>query len=271
MNSNITYNDLIFRILIGICAAHFIVSIGRYLSFLELIKLKNYPIAMIISTVIAGIIVEAVFRITSFLDRRYPWESVLRKRLFMQVLFGVISPLTLAVILASIYFGVFGVNILDTVYFELYFPSIAMMILLLNAYYMIHYIIKFYSFHYERGYSQYLRQKLVRIGREEEAVTSPEDILFIKCNKKVGFSVSASGAQNLWPYTMEETVSQLSHDDFLFIGHSYAVRMDNIIKITPASSRRYRLVLKVPQDKEVMVTQRRANQIRKLLKKDGIS
>jgi hypothetical protein len=234
------------------------------MSFQELIKLKNYPVAMIASTFIAGCIVETVFRITCFLDPKYPWESVFFKRLTKQMLWGVIFPLIMAAVFASVYFGVFGVNILDTVYFTLYFPSIVFMVLILNAYYMAHYAAKLYMFYHKRDRVRYLSLKP---AGEDENIPSPENVVFIFCRKKVYFFISPSGVESIWPYTREETVDLLSPEEFIFIRRAYIVKLDNVLSVSPESSRRYRLILKVPENKSVIVSQRHARDFKKLLQK----
>jgi DNA-binding LytR/AlgR family response regulator len=129
------YNDLYFRVAISLLAAHFIIAFGIDKTLWELLLMTAYYRALAASFIIAFILVTAVYMATVKLDRRWPWEKNYLFRLLYQTCFGLILPSAAAFVLAAIYFALYGMNILHTVYLKYDFPVIVLFLLILNIYY----------------------------------------------------------------------------------------------------------------------------------------
>lgn len=140
--ARVTYNDLYFRIITSVAAGHFIVIFGTKIPFFTAITMPGYYIALAGSAIIAFLLVSAVWYVTSWLDKRYDWYEHPYQRSAYQFLFGIVLSALLAFGLAALYFYVRGVNILDTLYLSIDYPVIVLLLLISNAYYLIHYLVR---------------------------------------------------------------------------------------------------------------------------------
>jgi len=133
------YNDLYFRLIISLLAAHFIVVFGEKPSWAELLLNPNYYISVAGSFIIAFIVVTFVRWLTSRLDRKYDWIQQPIQRAGLQILLVLVVPSIAAFFLATLYFITLGVNILETVYLRFDFPVVVLLLIVLNAYYISYY------------------------------------------------------------------------------------------------------------------------------------
>jgi hypothetical protein len=133
------YNDIYFRIILALLAAHIIVSFGAKESLFLLLISWFYYRSLLLSFIIAFLLINEVYWATIKLDKRYDWKQHTAERIGLQLLFGLTLPSVTAFLLATIYFAMFGYNILNTYYLQFDFPVIVIMILLLNVYYLAFY------------------------------------------------------------------------------------------------------------------------------------
>ncbi|WP_413670103.1 LytTR family transcriptional regulator DNA-binding domain-containing protein [Mucilaginibacter sp. Mucisp86] len=136
------YNDLLFRIVISVIAAHFIISFGIDETFFQLLLLADYYESLAGSAIIAFLLISLVRGVSTRLDRDYDWREKPLVRALLQILFGVVIISVAAFLLATIYFLLNGINILKTVYLKYDFPVIVIFIFLLNIYYLCFYLIR---------------------------------------------------------------------------------------------------------------------------------
>lgn len=134
------YRDKLFRVLISLVAAHFIIAFGIEESFFELLLMRDYYISLLGSFVIALLLVNLVYYTTIRLDRSYNWQEHPYARSALQFSFGLLIPSVIAFLLAALYFTINGINILTTVYLKYDFPVIVLFLLLLNLYYIAFYL-----------------------------------------------------------------------------------------------------------------------------------
>jgi len=144
------YNDIFFRIIIALIAAHIIVAFGAKESFFVLLISWFYYRSLLLSFIIAFLLVSEVYWVTVKLDKHYDWKNKTIQRVGLQLLLGITLPAITAFLLATVYFGAFGYNILDTFYLQFDFPVIVIMILLLNVYYIAFYFYKQWQITEER-------------------------------------------------------------------------------------------------------------------------
>src|SRR5581483_4625076 len=102
------YNDLYFRIIISLIAAHIIVTFGAKESFFALLMAWYYYRDLALSFVIAFLLISEVYLVTVKLDRRFDWLKDTATRIALQSLFGLIIPSISAFLLAALYFGMLG-------------------------------------------------------------------------------------------------------------------------------------------------------------------
>lgn len=140
---HIKYNDLLFRIIISLIAAHIIVAFGATQSFFQLLINWKYYRSLLPSAVIAFLLISEVYLATVKLDKRFDWRERTVQRIGLQLLLALIIPAITAFLLATVYFAAFGYNILrNTYYLEFDFPVIVILLLLLNIYYLAFYFFR---------------------------------------------------------------------------------------------------------------------------------
>ena len=135
----VRYNDLYFRIIAALLAAHCIVAFGDKETLFQLLLDKYYYMALGSSFVIALVLVTIVNFITRKLDRHFDWKVYPVERTGLQLLAGLVLPAVVALLLAGLYFKLNGLDIFKTLYFQIDFPVIVGMILLFNIYYLTYY------------------------------------------------------------------------------------------------------------------------------------
>lgn len=135
----VRYNDLYFRIIAALLAAHCIVAFGDKETLFQLLLDKYYYMALGSSFVIALILVSIVNFVTRKLDRFYDWKQYPVERTGLQLLAGLVLPAVVALLLAALYFKLNGLDIFKTLYLQIDFPVIVGMILLFNLYYLAYY------------------------------------------------------------------------------------------------------------------------------------
>jgi uncharacterized membrane protein len=138
----VKYNDLYLRLVACIIASHIIVAYGEPLSTFEIILTAAYYPAFIGSFIIAFILMSALRKVCTALDKRFDWKEQPTVRAGLQFFFGLVVPGIFAFMLATLYFRIRGVNIFRTSYLRYDFQFILMQVLIINIYYVAWY---FYS------------------------------------------------------------------------------------------------------------------------------
>lgn len=136
------YDDLYFRLIASLLGAHFIVSFGERESFFELLLLWYYYRALLISFLIGFTLFTLINSISTKLDRQADWRLNTTLRTALQILFGLVLPGIVAFLLACLYFSLCGLNIFHTLYLKYDFPVIVLLLLLINAYYLVYYFVR---------------------------------------------------------------------------------------------------------------------------------
>lgn len=137
----IRYNDLSVRIIASLIAAHIVTEYGGTAPWLPRLLTKEYYIEFGTTLLITFLLVEYIYRIVLFMDKRYPWGEHLLQRICLQFVLGVIIPSLGAFLMAALYFNFYGVNILKLNYHLYALPFITSLITLFNFYYLIRYLL----------------------------------------------------------------------------------------------------------------------------------
>lgn len=251
----INYCPLVVRLFAAVLAAHIIITFDEPESLFELMQMPAYYMALVTNSVMASAIIELINAVTRRLDHTKPWVFAPLTRILRQVLEGIVLPLALSILLAIIYFALYGIHIMDTVYFDQYFLIIVLLVILANAYYFIHFgvwiiatILKF--------------NKQARIVRKMDMPASLKDrwpttdIALIQTENEEYFVTTSEGERLAWPDTLETTITNLPYEDYFLINRSTIVKIDNIANASLESSRRILLTLHAPAKMEVYVSQR---------------
>lgn len=137
----INYNNKKLRVTAALMASLFIVFHGRPVSLVKAFTSAGFYIALAVSFAIALILVYITHKVTVWLDQKYDWRTTPFERAVMQFIFGAVVPAFTDVILISVYFDLLGQNILDNKFLLIDFPVIVAFIIILNLYYVIHYLL----------------------------------------------------------------------------------------------------------------------------------
>ncbi|RZK04175.1 MAG: hypothetical protein EOO43_22730 [Flavobacterium sp.] len=245
---SISYNDVWLRLLSALISAHLINVYGEKESVWELVKLGDYYRALAASFVIAIILVEFVYRITLLLDSKLPWEKKFYQRIIFQVSCGILAPLALDCLLAGIYYALHGTDLFKVGHFKYNFIVIALMITLLNAYYLIHYLIKFK-----------IRRKPTHLSGiifQDDCMLKKSYPLLIHSENKMCFEIDNNGSRNYLDGSLEQIFKMLPENDYFLINRGYIINRSVIEKMSPGKSRTIRLELRYGIHEDVYVSQR---------------
>jgi len=114
---------------------------GQTVSAFYMLRLPLFYIDFVESFVIAFILINIVHVVTILLDRRYSWNEHWVVRIVWQLLLAWALPCLAAYFLAMLYFYLQHIDIEKTDYLLMELPDIAIMLLLFNIYYFLHYLI----------------------------------------------------------------------------------------------------------------------------------
>ncbi|MBT2561321.1 LytTR family transcriptional regulator [Pedobacter sp. ISL-68] len=132
----IEYNDIYFRVIACLLAAHILVAYGETLTLFEMLLMPHYYYALIPSFLIAFILFNIIRAINIRLDKKFDWTAQTIQRAGTQVFFAFIIPAVCAFLMASLYFAIRGLNIFKTTYLKYDFQFILLQLLLINVYYI---------------------------------------------------------------------------------------------------------------------------------------
>lgn len=169
----VRYNDFYFRLIASVIGAHFVVMFGEKISLFEALLMPAYYIALGGSAIIAFLLINTIWAITAWLDKRYDWYEHPYLRCAYQFLVGIILTSLLAFVLAALYFYIRGQNIVDTLYLQFDYPVIILLLILLNGYYIIHYFVKLFHTGYGNiGSPEWEATGAIQIQHEERSATA---------------------------------------------------------------------------------------------------
>lgn len=138
------YKDVWIRLLLSLIAAHFIVTIGEQEDISQIISYFNYYNALIASFIIAFLLLYIIWLFTRYLDTKLDWQQKTVQRIVAQIGLGIVMPSLCAVLLAWVYFRMYGYQISETTYFSNDFPVIVLLLVVANIYYFLYYMIYHY-------------------------------------------------------------------------------------------------------------------------------
>lgn len=137
----IAYNNKKLRITCAFVASFYILFHGRPINLVKAFSSRGFYLALAVSFGISLILVHTIHAITRWLDKRSPWRAEPIKRSLLQFLLGVILPACIDLVLISIYFNTREQDMIDNGFLLVDFPVIFFFIVLMNIYYVIHYLL----------------------------------------------------------------------------------------------------------------------------------
>ncbi|RYE00319.1 MAG: response regulator transcription factor [Sphingobacteriales bacterium] len=141
-NLAIRYNNLAFRIAGSLVVSIFITLFGTGSNFFIALKYPSFYLVVGLSFLVALLLTYCVHCITIQLDKHFDWRRNPYRRAGLQLSVGVLVPVVLAYYIMMLYFRfVDGRDIHDSQYMLIDFPHMVYFIIILNLYYVIHYLV----------------------------------------------------------------------------------------------------------------------------------
>lgn len=264
------YHDLLFRIVVSLIAAHFIISFGIEETFFQLLLSVDYYKSLAGSAMIAFILITSVRAVTIKLDQRYDWRYNSLSRTLLQVLFGIVIIAIIAFLLATIYFAIYGINILRTVYLKYDFPVIVVFILVLNLYYFCYYLLQQLAPaskvqpQAELSDTKYLTVFVVSKGAENLPV-DVADIAAIYHEGKYNFIRLFNTESFLISQSLDQIEQQLHPDRFFRINRTTIINRSACKSFITLDYGRLDVVTDPVMKGELIVSQKRSSAFKKWL------
>lgn len=141
-NLTIRYNNLAFRIVGSLVVSIFITLFGTDSSLFIALKYPSFYLVVGLSFLVALFLTYCVHYVTIRLDKNFDWQRRPYRRAGLQLSLGVLLPVVLAYYIMMLYFKYFdGRDIHDSQYMLIDFPHMVYFIIMLNLYYVIHYLV----------------------------------------------------------------------------------------------------------------------------------
>lgn len=265
-SENVAYRDRLFRFLFPLVAAHYSLAINEPEPFLDFIRLPQYPLLLLQNWVLVFILVNVVYYVALYLDRKFPWHKGKTKRLILQLGMGVVLPSFLVLILAFGFFKINGADIFETNYLKLEWWFSILFIVIVNCYYIIYHFVSLFTGLEKKGEiaTEAEAINLVFIQGSHKVRLTEEDIALFVGKEGLSLAHTFEGTQYLVEKKpLSEIMLAVPSVQFFRVSRSFIVNRDAINSFIPASSRRLRLYLNSKVKEEVYVSQRNVQEFKK--------
>ncbi|WP_165501710.1 LytTR family DNA-binding domain-containing protein [Pedobacter frigiditerrae] len=218
------------------CAANGVILYQEKKPFEVIFTNVGFYIASICSCLFAYGAIVLVIWVTRFLDYRLPWHTNYSKRLFWQLVLGVVFPVLPLFIAAAIYFNRLGINVLKTVYISRYIPLIVLLLVVLSAY--LHLL-------WEKKH----RGKKTPKSLLAQKTTQPPlplpfaEIAYLFAENKSCYVVNYFGEKTGWDLTLKDTMTQLPTNRFFQLHRSLIINLKAIEDIKVIDPKRTTVML----------------------------
>jgi len=269
----VRYNDLYFRIIAALLAAHCIVAFGDKETLFQLLLDKYYYMALGSSFVIALILVSIVNFVTRKLDRFYDWKQYPVERTGLQLLAGLVLPAVVALLLAALYFKLNGLDIFKTLYLQIDFPVIVGMILLFNLYYLAFYFylrmrmaemaVAQVGGNASIASDKYETKEVIIASRGAKNIPIPvEKISYIYHQDQYNFIRTSDKEDFLVTDPLDTIQQQLSPKQFFRVNRQMLVNFNSCRHFENIENQKLRLHV-LPESKEpIIISQKRAREFK---------
>jgi|GEM_PF-3229607 len=256
----VQYQDIWLRLIVSFIAAAIIVGYGPEEPYLVLITYPEFYVALIASFFIALLIVHTVYFFTCALDNHLPWVTRFPGRLIMQFLCGFGLGVFVAILSASIYYATQKVNIFtDTRYFPMLFLPIVLFVTVVNAYYIIHYLVKMFVPSAQNRVFKKLKQ-------DSKINWNDQNIVLIYSSNDKCFSVSLADETLELDTTLAKAYQALQGPKYFQINKSTIISRTIILKAETVNRKTFIVTTDIFKDRVLIVARRRKKEFEKWLK-----
>jgi hypothetical protein len=247
-------SELIFIIPFVLISAHVFVGFRQEENYLELFLKKGYWPAFGFTVLISSLTLIYV----KYMSRQIERATRLDKwgKLFAQVVFCVLGTVLLAFACSTLYFGLHGIHISDTVYFDSYLLPIVLFILLINLWYTNGWTtIDWTSGQQKELAGDKLKTLHGEIVQQELAQYAEEnDIILVSISNGAHFARNLAGEIVYWNYNIRESIKQLPANEYFKAGRSQIVHRKVIEQIEKdVVTHQLTLILKAPLSTRISI------------------
>lgn len=255
---SIKYPGILLRFPLALFIGNYLVVYGEPETFLEFLTIPNYYYALFASVTITLIVSEIIYQATKSLDVYLPWLKNWYSRLLAQFCICVILPIAIVYFTIKKYFLCYGIVIDQTNYLKYDISLVVCLIVLINAYYLITYLL-----------AVKLDQQKQRISSYYSSHDLAKDkIAIVYTDNKISMVMTFEGKKIIKTETLKEIFDALPFGEYFAINRSEVVHRDCIVGFEPSISRTLKLSLLVTarQNHEYIVSQRKVAAFKKWYK-----
>jgi hypothetical protein len=215
----------LFRVLISLLAAHFIVVQSATETMSVLFTKGYYYYSVGCSFIIALTLVEFIYFVTKKLNGRHKNEILTNERFVEQFVSGFLTTSLFAFLLAMLLYWINDENIFSSSYFPKLYALILLFIFCVNVFYLLYY--------YKDAIKTRYHLVNSRPSESPEKDSTLPAIIFHE--DKVCFVIDFRGVKTVWPITIEQSKKKLNDKLYFQINRQSIIHRAAIRSIKPVN------------------------------------
>ena len=213
----------LFRVLISLLAAHFIVVQNATETMSVLFTKGYYYYSVCCSFIIALVLVEFIYFVTKKLNGRHKNEILTNERILEQFVSGFLTTSLFAFLLAMLLYWINGENIFSSGYFTKLYALILLFIFCVNVVYLLYY------------YKNAIQKRYYLANPNPSDLPDKDSALpaIIFHENKACFVIDFKGVKTVWPITIEQSKKKLNNKLYFQINRQSIIHRAAIRSIKP--------------------------------------
>lgn len=211
--------------------------------FIEHVQLPSFFSDLIFALVVSLFIGAYLGWLVRFLDQRTPWLHKIKKRIFVQSLFGILLPLTITMLLEVIYLWSIGISFGESAILDLELPLTFIYLVLVNLFYMTNYFMSNRNINLlttVKPTPQETLHIIVQHGNSEKSIDI-NDCALIKSTNKVLWLKTYNDQEFHIKGTLHDWENKLPSARFYRLNRNYIVAHRAIKSIEPTDARKLKV------------------------------
>ncbi|VXA94853.1 LytTr DNA-binding domain-containing protein [Flavobacterium sp. 9AF] len=240
-------------------------------SFLTLIFLPTFFTDVIFALIVTYFVGLLLKKMTLYLDFNFSWNDNFKKRVKLQILYGILFPLFISMFLEILYLYFIQIPLSSSSIFYLEFPLAFLLLLLANSFYVANYFFidknKIINSRDNQHYieNDILAYIIVQKGFKEIKIDLV-DCAFIKSAEKMLWLYAYNGEIYRLNGTLEEWEKKLK-ENFFRINRQYLANAKAVESVVSTATRKLQINFIFPQNEEIYVSKANASEFRKWWKR----
>jgi hypothetical protein len=225
---------------LAIFASHLIASLGSTGSTVELINMTGYGYALLTGTIVALSILYILPFVNIYLNKHFPWKSVIVKRIILQFLFGIVLPFILVMVLITGYYWIAGIWIMNTGWLTHCSTAIILMLFLVN---IMNEVLADQTNLTETLTSKYNQE--IQLSTTDKASLfrgrAYSDLVYINSENKKNSIMFTDGVKYPFPHSITFAMNLLPGKTHLKANRAQVIKLTSIKKAVWVDGKRFRI------------------------------